>query len=55
MFLVSGADKAPVLREVLEGPYDPERLPAQGVRPESRGPVWILDHAAATLLVRSLI
>jgi 6-phosphogluconolactonase len=48
LFLVSGPDKAPVLREVLEGPYDPERLPAQGVRPETGAPVWILDRAAAS-------
>jgi 6-phosphogluconolactonase len=49
-FLVSGPDKALVLREVLEGSYDPERLPAQGVRPQTSAPVWIVDRAAASLL-----
>jgi len=32
VFLVAGADKAATLREVLEGPADPERLPSQAVR-----------------------
>ena len=50
LFLATGADKAPVLREILEGPTDPERFPAQGVQPEAGGPVWLLDRAAAALL-----
>ena len=33
-FLVAGADKAGVLREVLEGPRDPRRLPAQLIAPQ---------------------
>jgi 6-phosphogluconolactonase len=49
-FLVAGADKAAVLREVLEGPPDLERLPSQGIRPEAGGPVWLVDRAAAAQL-----
>jgi 6-phosphogluconolactonase len=49
-FLVSGQDKAPVLREVLTGPYDPERLPSQLIWPASGILTLILDKAAAALL-----
>src|SRR5262249_17903153 len=45
--LVSGADKAATLREVLRGPVDVARLPVQGVRPEHGELVWLVDAAAA--------
>jgi 6-phosphogluconolactonase len=48
--LVSGAEKAMVLREVLRGPLDPARLPAQGVRPAQGALVWLVDQAAAKQL-----
>jgi 6-phosphogluconolactonase len=50
LFLVAGADKAAVLREVLEGPADPARLPAQGVRAEAGRLAWLVDRAAAAAL-----
>ncbi|HJX61549.1 MAG TPA: 6-phosphogluconolactonase, partial [Dehalococcoidia bacterium] len=50
VLLVSGSDKASVLREVLEGPYDPHRLPAQLVRPQGGELTWLVDEAAASLL-----
>ena len=51
MFLVAGPDKAAVLRDVLEGPHDPHRLPAQLVRPEDGDDLtWLVDEAAASLL-----
>jgi 6-phosphogluconolactonase len=40
LFLVSGADKAPALQAVLEGPSDPDRLPAQLIRPASGSSGW---------------
>ena len=43
-FLVEGKQKAEVLREVLRGPSDPQRLPAQLVAPEGRL-LWMLDEA----------
>ena len=49
-FLVSGEDKAAVLREVLTGPRDPERLPSQLIWPLSGILTFILDKAAAALL-----
>jgi 6-phosphogluconolactonase len=54
VFLVSGSDKASILREVLEGPYDPHRLPAQLVRPEKGDLTWLADEAAASLLSATL-
>jgi 6-phosphogluconolactonase len=49
-FLVSGEDKASVLKEVLTGPHDPERLPSQLIWPSSGILTLILDKAAAALL-----
>jgi 6-phosphogluconolactonase len=51
-FLVSGASKAAILREVLEGPSDPNRLPAQLIRPAGSDLHWLLDRDAASLLTR---
>lgn len=47
LFLVTGKDKAEMLREVLRGPYDPQRLPAQLVRPTHGTLTWFVDTAAA--------
>ena len=49
-FLIGGADKAPILKEVLTGPHDPERLPSQLIWPASGILTLILDKAAAALL-----
>ena len=49
-FLVAGADKSGVLSEVIEGPRDPDRLPAQLIAPTDGTLLWLLDEAA----VRSL-
>ena len=46
IFLVSGADKAAALHQVLDGPRDPSRFPAQLVTPAGRL-VWLVDEAAA--------
>ncbi|MDE2180902.1 MAG: 6-phosphogluconolactonase [candidate division NC10 bacterium] len=50
LFLVSGAEKASVLQAVLQGPADPERLPAQLIRPVTGRLVWLVDQAAASRL-----
>lgn len=47
VFLVSGADKAQVLEDVLEGPYQPSELPAQLIRPAGKHPIWLVDKAAS--------
>ncbi len=53
VFLVSGIDKAGVLREVLRGPYEPERLPAQFIHAEDGELLWLVDQAAASELEKS--
>jgi 6-phosphogluconolactonase len=40
-FIVSGAGKAARLREVLSGPYQPDVLPAQIVRPTNGHLLWL--------------
>jgi 6-phosphogluconolactonase len=50
VFLVAGAAKAAVLRDVLEGPQDPSRLPAQLIRPTNGELRWLVDRAASRLL-----
>jgi 6-phosphogluconolactonase len=47
MFLVSGANKAERLRQVLTSPYRPDELPAQIIRPTHGRLVWLVDAAAA--------
>jgi 6-phosphogluconolactonase len=47
-FLVEGAGKAEVLWRVLEGPYQPDVLPAQLIQPVNGQLHWLVDAAAAT-------
>jgi 6-phosphogluconolactonase len=49
-FLVAGPAKAAVLREVLHGPQDPARLPAQLIRPHHGDLLWLADQEAAALV-----
>jgi 6-phosphogluconolactonase len=49
-FLIGGADKAEVLKDVLTGPRDPETLPSQLIWPASGILSLVVDKAAATLL-----
>jgi len=50
IFLVSGRSKAQVLKDVLEGPRQPEQLPAQLIAPNSGKLIWLADQDAASLL-----
>jgi 6-phosphogluconolactonase len=50
IFLIGGADKAPVLSEVLSAKYDPETWPSQLVRPTSGQLLLLLDREAAAEL-----
>jgi 6-phosphogluconolactonase len=50
IFMIKGADKAASLHAVLEGPYQPERFPAQLVRPRDGRLRWLVDPDAARLL-----
>jgi 6-phosphogluconolactonase len=49
-FLVAGADKAATLKEVLEGPSQPDRLPSQLIQPAPENLQWFIDAAAASAL-----
>lgn len=50
LFLVSGADKAGALQRVLEGPLQPDLLPAQAITPRRGTSQWLVDRPAAALL-----
>lgn len=52
VFLVSGAEKAETLKTVLEGEFEPQKLPAQAVKPRDGDLFWFADEAAARLLTR---
>lgn len=50
VFMVSGKDKADTVRDVLRGPFQPDVLPAQIIRPDTGQLLWLLDRAAAAML-----
>ncbi|MFZ5451006.1 MAG: 6-phosphogluconolactonase [Thermodesulfobacteriota bacterium] len=50
VFLVAGGAKAGALGEVLHGPHDPRRLPAQLIKPENGELYWLVDREAAARL-----
>lgn len=52
VFLVAGDAKAGVLRDVLLGPRDPARLPAQLIQPQPGELRWLADLAAAGSLAQ---
>ncbi len=49
-FLVAGAEKADILRDVIAGPRLPDKLPAQLIAPTNGTLLWMLDEAAASKL-----
>ncbi len=52
-FLVTGGEKADVLRRVLASPSEPIAYPAAAVRPEEGGVVWWVDEHAAKSVPRN--
>jgi 6-phosphogluconolactonase len=50
IFLVSGASKSQTLADVLNGTYQPQRFPAQRIRPADGELIWMVDQAAADKL-----
>ena len=54
IFLVTRADKAPALKAVLEGPYEPEQLPAQLIQPKHGKVLWLVDQAAGSMLTTGI-
>jgi len=55
LFFALTAEKATVLREVILGPFDPERLPAQLIRPSHGNMVWLIDPPAAEKLPQEIL
>lgn len=53
LFLVSGADKAEMLRNLLRGDPAGATYPAQRVRPQAGRLLWYADQAAAARLAES--
>lgn len=51
VFVATGAKKAPAVQDVLRGPRDPDRWPAQVIAPTEGPLTWFLDPAAAEALV----
>jgi 6-phosphogluconolactonase len=47
VFAVSGTNKASALAAVLRGPHQPERYPAQAIRPVDGRLEWLVDAALA--------
>jgi 6-phosphogluconolactonase len=55
LFLVAGRNKAEILENIMWAPYQPEKYPAQLIKPVKGSLRWFADSAAATpLLLRSL-
>jgi len=54
IFMVTGEDKAPALKAVLEGPYEPEQLPAQLLQPTNGKLLWLVDTAAGSMLATGI-
>jgi 6-phosphogluconolactonase len=50
LFLIGGEDKAPALKEVLEGARNPSLYPSQLIEPHFGSLLWMVDWAAASLL-----
>lgn len=50
LFLANGSEKATVVKEILFGTPDTERLPAQLIHPVPGSTTWLLDRASAAQL-----
>jgi 6-phosphogluconolactonase len=50
IFMITGAEKALALKAILEGPQEPEQLPAQIVQPDHGRVLWLIDTAAGAKL-----
>jgi 6-phosphogluconolactonase len=49
-FVVVGESKAARLQQVIEGPFTPDLLPAQAIRPRQGRLTWMVDEAAGARL-----
>lgn len=49
IFLVTGKAKAQALQQVMSAPFDPDKYPAQLIRPTNGKLYWLVDKEAAAL------
>lgn len=47
VFMITGEEKAPALKEVLQGAYNPDLYPAQIIKPVNGNITWLLDEGVA--------
>jgi 6-phosphogluconolactonase len=47
VIMILGAEKAPALKRIFSGPYDPSKAPAQILKTCADRVVWLVDKAAA--------
>jgi 6-phosphogluconolactonase len=52
IFMVTGAAKADVVADVLQGPRDPRRCPAQLIHPLTGEVMWFADREASAKLIQ---
>lgn len=50
IFMITGADKELALKGVLEGPFEPDQLPAQMIQPAKGKLLWLVDTIAGGML-----
>ncbi len=55
LFLIHGEDKALALKGVLEGPVEPDQLPAQLLLSSGEKCLWLIDELAGKMLSRATI
>ncbi len=55
IFMIAGSDKACALKAVLEGPHEPEQLPAQMIQPSKGKLLWLADQAAGSMLSKEIL
>jgi len=55
IFMITGADKACALKSVLEGPHEPDQLPAQMIQPANGNVSWLVDEAAGSMLSKRIL
>jgi 6-phosphogluconolactonase len=54
LFMVAGKEKTLALKGVLEGPYEPDQLPAQLLQPTNGKLLWLVDEPAGSMLSNAI-
>jgi 6-phosphogluconolactonase len=54
IFSVTRGDKALALKAILEGPYEPEQLPTQFIKPVEGTLLWLVDKDAGSMLATNV-